>query len=72
MWGYPPFETDTHNETYERIKKVDLAFPDHVSEEAIDLISRILVLDPKKRLSLAQISVHPWISFNAHLHNEKV
>ena len=29
--GKPPFETETHADTYARITKVDLHFPDHVS-----------------------------------------
>lgn len=71
LWGFPPFETETHNETYERIKNVDLMFPDHVSLEAQDLISQILVLDPSQRLSLEEISKHPWIVNNACLHIEE-
>jgi serine/threonine protein kinase len=37
--GVPPFETDTHDETYVRIKDVDLQFPDFLSEDVKDLIS---------------------------------
>lgn len=29
--GKPPFETETHAETYRRITQVDLKFPVHVS-----------------------------------------
>ena len=71
LCGVPPFETETHNETYERIKKVDLKFPDHVTDQARDLISRILVLDPKKRLSLDEIANHSWILENAEKHVEE-
>lgn len=41
--GVPPFETETHEDTYNRIKEVDLKFPSFLSLEVQDLISRILV-----------------------------
>ena len=71
LCGFPPFETETHNETYERIKNVDLCFPEHVSESAQDLIKQVLVLDPSKRLCLQKIAEHPWIQDNAHLYIEE-
>ncbi|XP_005101959.1 aurora kinase C [Aplysia californica] len=59
--GNPPFEAEGHNETYRRIVKVDLVFPDHVSDGARDLISKLLRHDPKARLPLEQVLKHPWI-----------
>ncbi|XP_073233742.1 aurora kinase C-like [Porites lutea] len=63
--GKPPFEAEGHQETYRRISRVDLKFPDHVSEGARDLISRLLVHDPRKRLPLSGVLAHPWIRNNA-------
>ncbi|KAF0290500.1 Aurora kinase A [Amphibalanus amphitrite] len=57
----PPFEAETNQETYQRISRVDLAFPSHVSEPAKDLVRRLLRKDPAKRLSLDEVSNHPWI-----------
>lgn len=60
--GEPPFEARGGPEqTYARIKKVDLKFPAYVSPDARDLISKLLVKDPKARLSLDKMLVHPWI-----------
>uniref|UniRef100_A0A0B6YNZ9 Aurora kinase n=1 Tax=Arion vulgaris TaxID=1028688 RepID=A0A0B6YNZ9_9EUPU len=59
--GSPPFESEGHNETYKRICKVDLKFPDYVSEGARDLISKLLRHDPKARLPLEGVLIHPWI-----------
>jgi serine/threonine protein kinase len=59
--GNPPFEAENNSETYKRITKVDLKFPDFLSMEVRDLISKILIYDPKQRLSLEQILEHPWI-----------
>lgn len=47
LCGKPPFESDTNNETYKRISKVELKFPAHVSFGARDLISR--VISPKEK-----------------------
>jgi serine/threonine protein kinase len=59
--GRPPFETRTHRETYERIRKVDLKFPAFLSEEVKDLIQHLLVYDPSKRLKLKEVLCHSWI-----------
>ena len=59
--GKPPFESQGHSETYRRIAKVDLSFPDHVSDEAKDLILQLLVKEPSQRLSLEKVLEHPWI-----------
>jgi len=63
--GKPPFEAEGHHETYRRISRVDLKFPDHVSVGARDLISKLLVHDPTKRYSLSAVLAHPWIRNNA-------
>ncbi|PON56783.1 Serine/threonine protein kinase [Trema orientale] len=63
----PPFEAETQSDTFRRILKVDLSFPPAplVSVEAKNLISRLLVKDSSKRLSLQNIMEHPWITKNA-------
>ena len=61
--GSPPFEAEGHSATYRRISRVDLRFPRApvVSEDAKDLISRLLVKDPKRRMALKDIPKHPWV-----------
>ncbi|KAK6543821.1 spindle assembly checkpoint kinase [Orbilia ellipsospora] len=58
--GCAPFE-DTPLTTQKRIVHLDFKVPDFVSPEAKDLITRLLRLDPEKRLSLEQVAEHPWI-----------
>ncbi|XP_066950176.1 aurora kinase-like [Macrobrachium rosenbergii] len=60
LCGKPPFESDTHADTYKRICNVALRFPPHVSEGARDLISKLLRKDARERLSLEGVLEHPW------------
>ena len=59
--GHPPFESRTDKQTYERIRNLDYQFPSHVSKDAQDFISKLLVLDPSKRMPLSEVNNHPWI-----------
>jgi polo-like kinase 1 len=62
--GKPPFETTDVKATYRRIKMNQYSFPDHVpiSDEARDIISRILTGDPAARPTLEQICMHPFMT----------
>ncbi|SCV73922.1 BQ2448_6352 [Microbotryum intermedium] len=60
--GKPPFEDmDGHTATYKRIARVDLHIPSDISEQAGDLIRKLLRYEPEERLPLSQVAVHPWI-----------
>lgn len=59
--GKPPFEESDKTATYKRIARVDLKIPSFVEEDAADLIQRLLQKDPRKRLSLNEVPLHPWI-----------
>lgn len=60
--GYPPFDTSDVKATYSLIKRNKYSFPANVAitEEARDLIQRILVQNPAERYTLAQIASHPF------------
>ncbi|RDW65373.1 putative protein kinase Eg22 [Coleophoma crateriformis] len=58
--GEAPFE-DTPVMTQRRIARGEMTVPSFVSAEAKDLIKRLLVLDPEKRIPLEQVQKHPWI-----------
>jgi aurora kinase len=62
--GNPPFETEGHSATYRRISRVDLRFPRGVAEDAQDLIRKLLVKDPRKRIALSSIPTYPWVLRN--------
>ncbi|KAI9796635.1 MAG: spindle assembly checkpoint kinase [Piccolia ochrophora] len=57
--GEAPFE-DTPVMTQRRIARGEMTVPSFVSPEAKDLIKRLLVLDPQKRLALENVQRHPW------------
>ncbi|KAL9098605.1 MAG: hypothetical protein Q9163_005768 [Psora crenata] len=58
--GEAPFE-DTPVMTQRRIARGEMTVPKSVSAEAKDLIQRLLVLDPEKRIPLGDVQRHPWI-----------
>jgi aurora kinase, other len=69
LFGQTPFMEEGKSETMHRIKNVDIRFPPNsphhnVSTEARDLIRRLLVEDPAKRLPLTRVMTHPWIMKN--------
>ncbi|KAL8906047.1 MAG: hypothetical protein Q9207_002277 [Kuettlingeria erythrocarpa] len=58
--GEAPFE-DTPVMTQRRIARGEMTVPNFVSPEAKNLIQRLLVLDPEKRITLDEVQQHPWI-----------
>ncbi|TVY37633.1 Serine/threonine-protein kinase [Lachnellula subtilissima] len=59
--GEAPFK-DLPTVTQKRIERLDFKVPGSVGGEAGDLILKLLVLDPDKRLSLDEVQKHPWIT----------
>jgi serine/threonine protein kinase len=49
MVGIPPFYDENVQEMYDKILHQDITFPDFMSDEACDLISRLLEKKPNKR-----------------------
>jgi polo-like kinase 1 len=62
--GKPPFETSDVKTTYRRIRMNAYSFPENVplSESGKNLITRILVTDPSKRPTLAEIQQHEFFN----------
>ncbi|KAL8873543.1 MAG: hypothetical protein Q9174_001005 [Haloplaca sp. 1 TL-2023] len=67
--GKVPFDDQSMPQLHAKIKKGVVDYPAWLSQavECKNLISRMLVTDPKQRASLAEILNHPWITkgFNA-------
>ena len=70
LYGVTPFRGTSRPDTFHRIKKNRVKFPDHargpVSKECKSLIKRLLAHDPKKRLGYeygaAEIKAHPFFA----------
>ena len=58
--GYLPFEDSDNEKLFKKILKCKVFFPAHVSLEARDLMKKILVTDPKKRITLKLIKEHKF------------
>ena len=65
LTGNPPFETTDHQQTYRKIRNVDISFPPHVCADARDLVTKLLVKQPSQRMALSEVANHPWIRKNA-------
>ncbi|KAL9230922.1 hypothetical protein vseg_006213 [Gypsophila vaccaria] len=63
--GVPPFWAETEEEIFEEVLHGDLDFSTDpwpkISEGAKDLVRRMLIRDPKKRLTAHEVLCHPWI-----------
>ncbi|CAI2360463.1 unnamed protein product [Moneuplotes crassus] len=67
LCGFYPFEGEDEEETFRLIENIEYDFDDEVfdsiSDEAKDLISKILTPE-KDRITLEQVLEHPWIIKN--------
>lgn len=66
LCGYPPFQPDDRHDLQDNICHARYSFRldegwDHVSSMARDLVTSLLVLDPRRRLSSEQVLEHPWL-----------
>lgn len=65
LGGVPPFYGETSVETFEAVLRGNLRFPTRifrsVSPEAKDLLRKMLCKDASRRLSVEQVSSHPWV-----------
>lgn len=63
--GSKPFDCEDNFELFEMIKQGEYDLTDeawsHVSDEAKDLINKVLVVDPTKRISADELATHPWM-----------
>ncbi|OIT34515.1 PREDICTED: calcium-dependent protein kinase 20-like isoform X1 [Nicotiana attenuata] len=63
--GVPPFWDETEQGIFEQVLKGELDFVSEpwptISESAKDLVRKMLVRDPKKRLTAHEVLCHPWV-----------
>jgi len=65
LCGFPPFYNESLPDLFEQIMKADYDFPEEywrdISENAKDFIKKLLVVDPKSRLTSKEALKHPWL-----------
>lgn len=62
--GYPPFEANSHEKLVSKIKEGKINFNGEnwnlISNEAKDLVKKMLLVDYEKRISAEEALNHPW------------
>ncbi|KZF22585.1 Pkinase-domain-containing protein [Xylona heveae TC161] len=61
-FGRLPFEKHGMLELFESIRSDSVEFADGCDPQLQDLLSKILVKDPAKRLTIPEIRKHPWVT----------
>jgi len=59
--GKPPFEMKGCDETYRRIRGVEVTYQPWMSSQAVDFMSKLLVREPSARMQLSAALQHPWL-----------
>ncbi|GMF77757.1 unnamed protein product [[Candida] boidinii] len=70
--GYLPFDDDPQNpdgdniaRLYHYITHTPLTFPEYIQPTPRDLLRKIIVSNPRKRIDLKQVRSHPWLAPHA-------
>ena len=58
--GRPPFKAGNEYQTFQKIVALDYQFPQGFPPSARDLVERLLVLDPARRLSIDHVKNHEF------------
>ena len=76
LCGYLPFDDKNNDNLFRKILKCKIEFPTKknivISDNAKDLIKKILKPDPKKRITLDEILEHPFLSYGNKKYKEKI
>ena len=70
LCGYLPFEDKDNDKLFNKIMECKVIFPHYISNNARDLIKKILVIDPNERISINDIKNHPFYKRGKFLFNE--
>ena len=69
--GYLPFEDNNNEILFGKILKCKINYPQTMGKLTLDLMKKIVVPDPKKRITLEQIKQHPFYLKGKTLFNKK-
>jgi 5'-AMP-activated protein kinase catalytic alpha subunit len=60
LCGYLPFEDKDNDILFKKIKECKIDFPHHLTNISKDLMKKILVTNPERRISINEIKKHPF------------
>lgn len=68
--GAAPFESNDTDKTYEKIRRVEVKYPSHLTVGAKDVISKLLRKTASDRITLVDVMQHAWIKENMKIRND--
>ena len=71
LCGYLPFEDKNNENLFKKILKCNVDYPKYMSNEAKNLLNKILVNDPDKRINIEDIKKHPFFIRGKNLFDEE-
>ncbi len=71
LCGYLPFEDDDNNILFQKILECNLEIPDFLSELSIDILHKILEVNPHKRIKIEDIKKHKFYLLGKEIFNKK-
>ncbi|KAJ3090583.1 hypothetical protein HK102_003289 [Quaeritorhiza haematococci] len=72
LTGNLPFDDENIRRLLSKVKSGMYYIPDHVSPPAKDLIKRMLVVDPAKRITMKEIMTHCWFTSQSPKNNGQI
>ena len=70
LCGYLPLEDEDNDILFAKIAECDITYPEYVGELPLDLMKKILVNEPNKRINLNEIKEHPFYLKGKQLFNQ--
>lgn len=58
--GFLPFDDPNMNALFNKIERGEYRMARHFTDQAKDLIAKMMTVDPQKRITIDGIIVHPW------------
>ncbi|KAF2074122.1 hypothetical protein CYY_004564 [Polysphondylium violaceum] len=64
LTGKLPFDDENIRRLLNKVKNGAFSMPPYIHKDAQDLLTRMLIVDPSKRISIKEIKQHPWFTSN--------
>jgi serine/threonine protein kinase len=58
--GFLPFDEPHMSQLFRKIQKAEFTYPSWFTPQVRSLLDRIMVADPTKRATIAELEAHPW------------